>query len=129
MTIFSTSAPVRISAPKRWAGFGESLRQLTDAAADKACRAESAVRFAELVVEEIESRSLLARANERSENAACCQGGFEQIVFKPLVQPIGDAHRQDAQEFVHLFFAEAVKLPTDFQKLGGIETSRIGFIG
>ena len=54
---------------------------------------------------------------------------FEQIVLEPFVQQIGDAHRQDAQKFVHLFFAEAMKFPADFHKLGGIETAGIGLIG
>ena len=66
-------AAVRISAPKLLGGAGQSLREIADAAADKACRAQRAVRFAKLVMEQVESGSLLARADEGTEHAACCQ--------------------------------------------------------
>ena len=63
-------------------------------------------------MKEIKSSSLLARADKGAEDTVRGQRRSEQVAFKPFIQQIGDAHRQDAQELVHFLFAEAMKLPT-----------------
>jgi hypothetical protein len=95
-------------------GAGESLREITDAAAYESGRAQRAVRFAELVMEPVESSSLLARADEGSKHTGAGERGLEQVAVKPFVQHVRNAHRQNAQKLVHLLFAETMELPANF---------------
>ena len=90
-------------------GAGEGSGEIADAAAHEAGGAQRAVGFADLVVQQVKRRALLARSDEGAKHGTCRQAGFKQIVFKPFVQQIGYAHRQDAQELVPFFVAETVK--------------------
>jgi hypothetical protein len=80
-------------------------------------------------MKKIEGGSLLARADKGSKHGASSQGALEQIAFEPFVQQVGDAHGQDPEKVVHLFFAESMKFPSEFQKFCEVEMIRIGFVG
>ena len=97
-------------------GIVKSFGQTAYAAAGETCGWKRSTRVAKLVMKKIEGGSLLARADKGSKHGASSQGALEQIAFEPFVQQVGDAHGQDPEKVVHLFFAESMKFPSEFQK-------------
>ena len=88
------------------------------------------VRFAKLVVEHVESGSLLARSDEGSRAfRLAARAALSRFVLEPFIQQIGHAHGQDAQKLVHFFFAEAVKFPADFTSSAGLNLPGLALIG
>ena len=90
-------------------GIGNGIRDRARAAAAEAPRAERAINFAHVVMQQNISGSRRTNSKKRSDNAGGGHRGFKYICLKPLIEKISGAHGHELNQCVALVGRKASK--------------------